>query len=246
MGVRDDEVNAEFFERLYRGYLAEHLISGELFARSFEVFRLPADFGFDLVVTNQFQTSQGRTESAASFPFSIQVKSRWLKPEDITVGPNDRPQANFTYWLKEDEVELLSKHPNSAVAFVLYMPPVDREAQTRFFIIHAHDIVHMLSYGYLRSCERGYELIGRVRDVPRVEKGQFVKELLGANHITQEGARRLTAALPDSFRLNWDAKAYFQFARSPHTADWSGLVWRTIDVCTDLSEFPNFHPLTLG
>ena len=126
------------------------------------------------------------------------------------------------------------------------MPPFDREAQTRYFIIHSHDIVHMLSAGYLRVCDRGFELIGRVRDVPRVEKGQFVKDLLDANHITQEGARRLTAALPDSFRLNWDAKTYFQFARSPYTSDWSELVWRTINVCTDLSEFPNLAPLKLG
>lgn len=239
-------MNAEFFERLYRGYLAEHLISGELFAKSFEVFRLPADFGFDLVVTNQFQASLGRIDSASSFPFSIQVKSRWLSPEDVTSGPNDRPQVDFAYWLKEDEVELLSKHPNSAVAFVLYMPPIDRETQTRFFIIHSHDMVRMLKAGYLRPCERGYELRGSYRDVPRVSKAQFVKELLGAKHLTQDGARRLTSVLPDSFRLNWNAAAYFQFARSPHTSDWTKLVWRTIDVCTDFSEFPNFRALTLG
>ncbi len=41
----------EFFERLYRGFEAEHYVAGKLFSAGYEAFKLPADFGFDLMVT---------------------------------------------------------------------------------------------------------------------------------------------------------------------------------------------------
>ena len=35
----------EFFERLYRGFEAEHYVAGKLFSVGYEAFKLPADFG---------------------------------------------------------------------------------------------------------------------------------------------------------------------------------------------------------
>src|SRR5690606_12631282 len=226
-------MDREFFERLYKGYLGEHLISGELYARSFEVFRLPADFGFDLVVTNQFKTSQGITGDAVSFPFSIQVKSRWVRDADISVGPNNRPEAQFAYWLKAGEIDLLTRHPNSAVAFVFYLPSDGRGARSRFFLIHSSDIPSLLDRGYHRPKGNNYELLVRYRDLPRVSRGQFADEMLRDGLVTEEGALRLRSSLPESFRLNWNAREYFQLARSPRTPDHPNLVWRPAHLCTD-------------
>ncbi|MBI5968057.1 MAG: hypothetical protein HY882_09410, partial [Deltaproteobacteria bacterium] len=49
----------EFFERLYRGFEAEHYVAGKLFSVGYEAFMMPADFGFDLIVMNQKERSKG-------------------------------------------------------------------------------------------------------------------------------------------------------------------------------------------
>jgi hypothetical protein len=39
-----------FFESLYKGFEAEHYVAGKLFSVGYEAFKLPGDFGFDLIV----------------------------------------------------------------------------------------------------------------------------------------------------------------------------------------------------
>src|SRR5262245_15012891 len=131
-------MDAEFFERLYQGYAAEHYVASQLFRRAFEVFRLPADFGLDLVVTNQFRIAINLKQDADSFPFALQVKSRWIRPQDIVTGPNERPQATFTFQLKQSEITLLSQRDNAGVAFVFYWP-IDAPMfyEPHLFWIHA-------------------------------------------------------------------------------------------------------------
>lgn len=238
-------MDRSFFERLYKGYLGEHLISGELYARGLEVFRLPADFGFDLVVTNQFRASQGHIEDAASFPFSIQVKSRWIRPEDLSAGPNNRMEAEFAYRLKQDEIDLLIGHPNSAVAFVFYLPYAGG-MRSRFFLVCSRDVARLREWGYLRPDGGAYELRVRFRDVPRADRDQLINALLSEKHLTEKGAQRLRAALPTSFDLNWKADVYFQLARSSRSPDHKPLVWKAADLCTDFSDFPKFHQIRLG
>ncbi len=51
-----------FFDRLYLGFEAEYYIMGQLYSAGFEAFKLPADFGFDLMVTNQKESSLGSAQ----------------------------------------------------------------------------------------------------------------------------------------------------------------------------------------
>lgn len=230
-------MDAEFFERLYRSYLGEHLISGELFSRGLEVFRLPADFGFDLVVTNQFRASRGNLEDASAFPFSLQVKSRWVKSEEVKDGPNNRPETEFFYRLKQSELDLFARHGNSAVAFVFHIVRPERSQPARYFLIHSRDFPVLQKQGFLRPAHGGgYELSVRFRDVPRGKRDSFVEDLLSSKQLTKKGANSLKKILPDSFKLQWNAKPYFQFAHAPRED--KGLVWRKVELCTDLAEFP--------
>lgn len=73
----------KFFDRLYKGYSAESFITGQLFENGFEAFRLPADFGLDIVVTNQFKKLNSQESYDDSFPFGLQVKSKRLRQSDI-------------------------------------------------------------------------------------------------------------------------------------------------------------------
>ena len=47
----------EFFDSLYKGFEAEHYVAGKLFSVGYEAFKLPGDFGFDLIVANQKEQS---------------------------------------------------------------------------------------------------------------------------------------------------------------------------------------------
>ena len=49
-----------FWDRLYKGLGAEYFITGELFMAGYEAFKLPADFGLDLIVTSQKQHYQNQ------------------------------------------------------------------------------------------------------------------------------------------------------------------------------------------
>jgi hypothetical protein len=47
----------DFFDRLYLGFEAEYYVMGQLFSAGYEGFKMPADFGFDILVTNQKEQS---------------------------------------------------------------------------------------------------------------------------------------------------------------------------------------------
>ncbi|MEI2428853.1 hypothetical protein RDV84_24875 [Lysobacter yananisis] len=231
-----------FFDRLYRGYSAEHWISGELFARSFEAFRLPADFGFDLVVTNQLKASKGEVEHADVFPFAFQVKSRWVTAEQINTGANNRPQAEFAYRLKQSELELLEGHRNSAIAFVFYLTP--QMQAPRMFVVHSRDLGTLKSDGFLREVKDGFELLVRFHDLPLIGRDELIEELAKADHLSPEGMNKLRAKLPEWLPSTWNAHPYFCLAKDAE--DGGKREWEFAMFCTDLSDFPNIPDALTG
>jgi len=88
----------EFFEKLYRGFEAEHCAAGKRFAVGYEAFKLPADFGFDLMVTNQKEQSMGPYQKGRLHepPFAVQVKSRSLKSSDFQTAVSGRDEARVS------------------------------------------------------------------------------------------------------------------------------------------------------
>jgi hypothetical protein len=83
----------EFFEGLYKGFEAEYYVAGKLFSVGYEAFKLPGDFGFDLIVTNQKEQSIGPRQEGRLLepPFAVQVKCRSLRPSDFQTS------ASYTY-----------------------------------------------------------------------------------------------------------------------------------------------------
>lgn len=74
---------------LYQGFEAEYLVASGLFGAGLEAFKLPGDFGFDLLVSNQLQATQMASspskanDARSSFPYVLQVKSRRARMEQI-------------------------------------------------------------------------------------------------------------------------------------------------------------------
>lgn len=128
----------KFFDRLYQGFEAEYLVASALFGAGLEAFKFPGDFGFDLLVSNQWRATRDRSLPSATgdgcvpFPYAIQVKSRRAQATDISlVDALDRRELETTFSFKQDELDRLMADKQAFLVCVLFMPPDQRALSTR-------------------------------------------------------------------------------------------------------------------
>lgn len=143
--------NLDFFNRLYQGFEAENLIAGRIFACGLEAFKLPGDFGFDLLVSNQFElvkASQGGTPPKprrAAFPYVLQVKSRWTAPPQL--NPNKRYEVAVDFFINESEFAKITGSDSAFLVCVGFLPAQSGELLNRPMLFWADG-------GWLK-CARG-------------------------------------------------------------------------------------------
>jgi len=234
-------MNEAFFESLYRGYAAEHLVASQLYRRGFEVFRLPADFGLDLVVTNQFMLARKQNAASASFPFAFQVKSRWLRPEDTVVGPSGRPETTVMFQLRTDELDLIVSHKNAGVVFVAYVPVGgDNNYNPFYFWLHIGQLVVARHSGFLVAAQGQWKLTVRYRQLPRQTREAFVQEIEAVSALPAAARRKLLKELPPTFLRSWKASDYLAFARNARDGS-NSLVFKSVwNVPMNFEDFPNW------
>lgn len=133
--------NLNFFDRLYKGFEAENLITGRIFACGLEAFKLPADFGFDLLVSNQFEllkVSQGGTPRnlrSATFPYVLQVKSRWAALPEL--NKNERYEVAIDFFINESEFAKITGSKSAFLVCVGFLPAQSGELLNRPFLFWA-------------------------------------------------------------------------------------------------------------
>ena len=229
----------KFFDRLYKGYSAESFITGQLFENGFEAFRLPADFGIDLVVTNQFKKLNSQEIYDDFFPFGLQVKSRRLKQSDILPGPNGRNKYQFHYLLKNDEIRTLKEFSNSAYVFVFIIPPGFSLKNSYAFCIHSNEIDNMIKHGFFIKNSNGYKLNVCFRSEPQQSRESLIDEMLDKKLINKDGVRFLEKNLPRSFPKNWNAKEGLYICRNSYSNPTDPPVEKIVNDY-DFSKFPDF------
>jgi hypothetical protein len=213
-----------FFDRLYFGFQAEHLVAGQLFGAGFEAFKLPADFGFDLMVTSQRQKSLGSASELKinqDNPYVVQVKSRRVSPDSVSVGPNRRPQFAISFQIKSSEYDLLVEEPNSFLVLVSYLPSMSLVAlpPTLCVWLCGPQLALLKEKSYLSEEKSRSTTLFRLDIVARLKPRQAREELLtqlrDKGQITVEGFAALEKALPEMLDLNWDASEYVSLLRHP-------------------------------
>ncbi len=244
-------MNADFFKNLYKGYAAEHFVSSLLYERGLEVFRLPADFGFDLIITNQFHNFLGELSDTSRFPFALQVKSRWLSSGNFREGANGRKVVSIQYGLKESEVELVIKTPNSAFVLVYYWP-VDSEGkyEARMFLLYAEDIAELQKRGFF---VKDLTNPGKVKftidyhTIPEMKREEYVDGLIQAKFLVESSRESLLKVLPNTLSKGWNADNYVKMHRKDYRdPKYTQLVIRRVfDVQTDFNKFPNHSPINI-
>jgi len=234
----------KFFDRLYKGYSAENFVTGQLFENGFEAFRLPADFGIDLVVTNQFKKINTKTVDDNLFPFGFQVKSRRLRGSDTLEGPNGRNEYQFSYLLKKEEVQTLKEFSNSAYAFVFILPFGFSIKTIYSFCIHSNQLDNMIKYRFFIENGDSYILNVVFRALPQQKREELISEMLDKELIDEGGAEFLEKNLPKSFSRNWSASEGLYLKRESYSkTPTNQLVARAILSTYDFSEFPLFREI---
>ncbi len=95
-------------------------MAGRIFASGLEALKLPGDFGFDLLVSNQFELLrhsrgiQPSTVRQAPFPYAVQVKSR--RAGDLQLNASNRYEVAIDFFISEID---FAKIVGNASAFLV-------------------------------------------------------------------------------------------------------------------------------
>jgi len=224
----------EFFESLYNGFEAEHYVAGKLFSVGYEAFKLPGDFGFDLIVTNQKEQSMGplRKGRLLEPPFAVQVKCRSLRSSDFQTAASGREEARVSISMKKEHLDLLISVKRNFLVIVLFIQGDSSrfEDRTVHFWLGSDHVNALLERGYFMPDEadrRVRSLMCSLRMLPMLSVGDILDSLISQNHLTREGKRILASELPERVPRNWNASEYVALARRARNAP-GELVWRQV------------------
>jgi len=222
----------EFFEGLYKGFEAEYYVAGKLFSVGYEAFKLPGDFGFDLIVTNQKEQSIGPRKEGRLLepPFAVQVKCRSLRPSDFQTRASGRDEARILISIKKEHLDLLVGARRNFLVIVLFVEgDASRfEDRTVHFWFGSDHVNALLEREYFMPDEadrRVRKLMCSLRMFPMLSVGDILDSLISQNHLTQEGKRILASELPERVPRNWNASEYVASAKRAKDGK---LVWRQV------------------
>ena len=224
----------EFFERLYKGFEAEHYVAGKLFSAGYEAFVLPADFGFDLIITNQKERSMGPRLRGRLLepPFTIQIKSRRLMSSDFRPSTSGRDEAEVSISLKKEDLDLLVSTNYSFLVIVLLVQGDAKRFEDRtihFWFSSAH-VNALVECGYFLLDEKDRRIRNvscSLRMFPMLAVEPLLGTLVSQSHLTEEGRRILLSEIPERVPRTWSASEYVALARKARDKT-NDLVWRQV------------------
>lgn len=224
---------SSFFDRLYCGYEAEHYVAGKLYAENLECFRSPADFGFDLIVTNIKETCHDQRVNPLRMPlpYAIQVKSRRVSP-DIFVGEH-RPEASIEFIIKKDNLWQISREPRAFLVCVVFILDESNVSKSMYFWLNSSQLQYMQRKGYIVDCQdsRFCQLTAVIRMMPVLDVYELIDQLSGPNGIPDFAVKELKKKLPQYVEREWNTKPYISVSRAPRNDSQSPVVRRLPKEC---------------
>jgi hypothetical protein len=227
----------KFFDRLYLGFEAEHYIAGKFFSRGLEAFRLPADFGFDLLVTDQMKRALGGSdqESRSGMPYAVQVKSRRLGFEMfVEAASTGRLVASTAFPIKREDLDLIAKTSNSFLVCVVFIEGrngiFDHKAVTFWF--DSKSVKKLDELGYFINEPGTSEktvLNVEIRLFPEDNTAEYLKELEKSGMLKGEARAELEKRLPPRIPRAWNAREYVALGRPSRSKDDSSIVYRMLN-----------------
>jgi len=207
-----------FFDKLYLGFEAEHYIMGQLYGAGFEAFKLPADFGFDLMVTNQKELSLNTNSKkrGRNPPYALQIKSRRINPEKFYQGPNGRASANVEFSLSTKEFNLMLENSNAYLVCVIFFTNQQNKIHKRtiYFWLDSSHLSAIFSRGYIQKGQKDTFIIkANIRLLPMQKTNELLQPLVENGSLTKEGEKALTKILPSEVPVKYNASEYISLKR---------------------------------
>lgn len=230
-----------YFNRLYLGFEAEYFVVSRLFAAGFETFKLPGDFGFDLIVGNIKERTFGgsSTSPAGRFPHFIQVKSRRLKRTAFREGPSGRPEADAKFNITPTGWNRLIQEDMASLVSVLFYqhPSHASQSMAAAFWLPAGQLDDLEQRGYFHEKQTtgDREFIVRIRLMPTQERDALLESLVDNGDLTQSGRERLEQQLPAALPLQWRASPYLSLLRPDRSGAPGWIARQLIGTLTDLA-----------
>jgi|GEM_PF-6500373 len=210
-------MNAKFFERLYLGFEAEFFVIGKLFSLGYEAFKLPADFGFDILVTNIKKTVlQQNIKEYDPFPYALQIKSRRTDPSNYQLTSNERPTHEIDFKISNHQLSLLKENVNSYIIFVIFfLDSVENSLFNQYplcFWLNNQAITILEEKGYFMTDpdNNDYKILRvAIKQRPTISKEEILRNL----NIPEKEKEKLNSILPDRLYRNWNARDYISLLR---------------------------------
>lgn len=118
--------NNDFF---YNGNAGEYFLMASLSRRKLDAFKLPVDYGFDVLAISPDAAAASRDD--AVLPYYFQVKTVYVKKDSAVTVTNrngSRIVVQLPVKLKKDTVQLMLKDRNKAI--VIYVYDSERKYET--------------------------------------------------------------------------------------------------------------------
>lgn len=222
-------MDVDFYERLYSGLGVEYFVIAQLFAMGYEAFKMPADFGFDIMVYNQrersFQDCPGQSPQVDQKSKALQIKSRLIFPNEYQTTNTDaglRKVVVKDFELKKSELEKLLKEENAFLICCFREKNNSGFTVVGYFWLSNTHLKQLKESGYIRYCEdRTDKVYIRARFRTQAFLDERYRSLLlkvedsNLDEDTKESLKWLIERTTNAINMN--SNIYIQLAREDRT-----------------------------
>lgn len=152
--------DAVFFEKLYLGLGIEYYTIANLFLLGYEAYKMPADFGFDVIASNQMARSfKNVCDKETKL---LQIKSRTICAEDyivVNTPSGNRMCVDKEFYIQRSAFEKISKEPTAYIVFYFVEKQSDQFTIPCYFWLSSHHLKFFREQGFIREKDdRNYYL----------------------------------------------------------------------------------------
>jgi len=212
-------MSRDFFQRLYYGLGVEYFIIAQLFSLGYEAFKLPADFGFDIIAYNQ------RERTFENYPKQnpkvFQIKSVMVKPDEYEERETEAGLRKIVvkdFYIKSSDLQKLRREETAyLICCFKELNEVGFEIKGYFWLSSDH-LEYMKDSGFIRKVndeENKVFIRAEFRTQAYLDKKyeEILPAIMNSNidYNTKEKIRKLIEKTRDS--LNKNSSFYIRIAR---------------------------------
>jgi len=201
--MKNIKKDAKFFNDLYTGLGVEHYTISQLLLLGYEAYKMTADFGFDIITSNQMKKSYQKEDiQEAKY---LQIKSRIITPDDYENyngnGKVERKKTDIFFGIKKENFEIICAEPNAYVVFYFLEECEKQFSIPCYFWMSSCNLKKLYELGYFKEIENEYRLtVGLRKEVDAKLEFKNLIEQLQSKKESHEDLKKIISTF-DANRL---------------------------------------------